>query len=311
MDRLKLVELEAVLAIARQGSFRAAAVEVGVSTTALSNMMAKLERQLGVRLFNRTTRSVSPTDAGRNFVDQLGPALHGIRDAVEAVRSQQETPSGMLRINAFPSAAREIFEPLILKFVRDYPRVHVDLVTEGRLVDIVANGFDFGIRRADLVPSDMIALPLGRPRGHAVVASPRYLERAPPLRVPADLAHHPCIRIRLPNGALLRWRFEKDGETVECDPEGPLTLDEAGLVRAAVYDGMGVGYLLEADVEEDVADGRLIRLLEDWTPPIAPICLYYSGRRNASAAFKAMIKLARRHAARQSSGTAGEARRQA
>jgi len=299
-----------VLAIARKRSFRAAALELGLSTTALSNMVAKLERQLGVRLFNRTTRSVSPTDAGRNFVDQLGPALHGIHEAVEAVRSQQETPSGVLRINTFPSAAREIFEPLILNFVRCYPQVHVDLVTEGRLVDIVANGFDFGIRRADLVPSDMIALPLGRPRGHAVVASPSYLESAPPPRVPADLTHHPCIRVRLPNGALLRWPFEKDGETVHLDPEGPLTLDEAGLVRAAVFDGLGIGYLLEADVEEDVANGRLIRLLEDWTPPIAPICLYYSGRRNSSAAFKAMIQLARRQAVQQASDPAGEAQSQ-
>lgn len=267
-------------------------------------MIARLERQLGVRLFNRTTRSVSPTDAGRNFVDQLRPALHGIHDAVEAVRSQQQTPSGILRINAFPGAARALFEPLILGFARRYPQVHVDLVTEGRLVDIVADGFDFGIRRADLIPSDMIALPLGPPRGHAVVAAPDYLDRAGVPRIPADLMRHPCIRVRLPNGALLRWQFEKDGETVHCDPKGPLTLDEAGLVRAAVSAGMGLGYLLESDVEADIASGRLIRLLEDWTPPIAPICLYYSGRRNPSAAFTAMVQLARHHA-RQAPGAIG------
>lgn len=293
MERLKLIELEAVLAIARKGSFRAAALELGLSTTALSNTVAKLEQQLGVRLFNRTTRSVSPTDAGRAFVAQLRPAMDTIHNAVETVRAQQETPSGTLRINAFPTAAREVFEPLILDFVRRYPQVRIDLVTEGKLVDIVADGFDFGIRRADLVPSDMIAVALGPPKGHAVVASPAYLANAPELRVPADLARHSCIRVRLPNGALLRWVFEKDGQVLHLDPEGPLTLDEAHLVRAAVLGGMGVGYLMEADIAEEVASGQVVRLLNEWTPPIAPLCLYYSGRKNASAASRALIEAAR------------------
>lgn len=307
MERLKLIELEAVLAIARKGSFRAGALDLGLSTTALSNTVAKLEQRLGVRVFHRTTRSVSLTDAGRAFVAQLSPAVQSIHDAVEAARSQQETPSGMLRINAFPSAAREIFEPLILDFVRSYPRVHVDLVTEGRLVDIVADGFDFGLRRADLVPSDMIALPLGPSRGHAVVASPDYLVEAPP-RVPADLLRHPCIRVRLPNGALLRWGFEKAGEVVQIDPEGPVTLDETNLVRAAVIGGMGIGYLMEADVADDIAAGRMVRFLADWTPPIAPLCLYYSGRRNASAAFRALVQAARRYASRQTAARHGNPR---
>lgn len=298
MERLKLVELEAVLAIARKGSFRAGALELAMSTTALSNTVAKLEQRLGVRVFHRTTRSVSLTDAGRAFVAQLRPAVQSIHDAVEAARSQQDTPSGMLRINAFSSAAREIFEPLILDFARRYPQVHLDLVTEGKLVDIVADGFDFGLRRADLVPSDMIALPLGKPRGHAVVASTGYLTDAPTPLVPADLLHHPCIRVRLPNGALLRWGFEKAGESIQLEPDGPMTLDEASLVRAAVTGGMGLGYLMESDVAEDIATGRMVRLLADWTPPIAPLCLYYSGRRNASAAFRAMVQMARRHAAR-------------
>lgn len=299
MERLKLIELEAVLAIARKGSFRAAALELGLSTTALSNVVAKLEQRLGVRLFNRTTRSVSPTDAGRQFVSELQPALETIHNAVDAVRSQQETPSGTLRINAFPTAAQEIFEPLILDFVRRHPQVRIDLVTEGKLVDIIAEGFDFGIRRADLAPSDMIAIPLGPPKGHVVVASPEYVANAAEPRVPADLAQHPCIRVRLPNGALLRWAFEKDGQVVQLDPEGPLTLDEARLVRASVLSGLGVGYLMEADIADDIANGRVVRLLHEWTPPIAPLCLYYSGRRNASAAARALIDAARRYGARR------------
>ncbi len=177
MSRHGLLEIEAVLAIAARKSFRAAAPELGLSTTALSNLIGKVERELGVRLFNRTTRSVSLTDAGRTFVSQVTPALRVIQDAMETARSQQDTPSGTLRINAFASGAREILAPLVLAFLRRYPQVHVDLVTEGRIIDIVAEGFDLGLRPADLVPSDMIAVPIGPPRSFAVVATPAYFER--------------------------------------------------------------------------------------------------------------------------------------
>lgn len=288
-----LIELDAVLAIARRGSFRAAALELGLSTTALSNAIGKLERQLGVRLFNRTTRSVSLTDAGRNFVDQVGPALKDIHDAMDAARSQQETPSGTLRINAFPTAAREILAPLLLQFLRRYPQVHIDLVTEGRIVDIVADGFDLGLRSADLVPSDMIAIPVGPPRSFAVVASPAYFQTNGRPRVPPDLLSHSCLRIRLPNGALHRWQFEKDGQPIQIEVHGPITLDEASLSRIAVLEDIGIGYFMESDVREDIAAGRLVRVLEDWTPPIEPLCLYYPSRRNPSAAFRALIGLAR------------------
>ncbi|WP_187972843.1 LysR family transcriptional regulator [Aquibium microcysteis] len=288
-----LVELQAVLAIAARGSFRAAALELGLSTTALSNLIARTERQLGVRLFNRTTRSVSLTDAGRIFVDRVTPALRDIKDAMAAVRSQQDTPSGTLRINAFASGAREVLAPLILEFLRRHPQVHVDLVTEGRIVDIVAEGFDLGLRGADLVPSDMIALPVGAPRRFAVVATPSYFEAHGRPRVPSDLPGHPCIRIRLPNGALYRWHFEKDGDPVQIDVDGPITLDESSLARIAVLDGTGIGFFMEADIRDDLAAGRLERVLHDWTPPSAPLCLYYPGRKNPSAAFRAFIDMAR------------------
>lgn len=293
MSKHGLIEFDAVLAIARRGSFRAAAQELGLSTTALSNLIGKLERQLGVRLFNRTTRSVSLTDAGRNFVDQVGPALRTLHDAMSAARSQQETPSGALRINAFATGAREVLGPLLLKFLRRYPQVHIDLVTEGRIVDIVAEGFDLGLRSADLVPSDMIAIPVGPPRRFAVVASPRYFKTNGKPRVPPDLLRHSCLRIRLPNGALHRWQFEKDGQPVQIDVQGPITLDEASLSRIAVLDHVGIGYFMESDVREDIEAGRLVRVLEDWTPLLAPLCLYYPNRRNPSAAFKALIEMAR------------------
>lgn len=293
MSRHGLTELEAVLAIATRGSFRAAALELGLSTTALSNLIVKVERQLGVRLFNRTTRSVSLTDAGRTFVDQVSPALREIREAITAVRSQRDTPSGTLRINAFASGAREILQPLVLEYLQRYPQVHVDLVTEGRIVDIVAEGFDMGLRTADLVPSDMIAVPLGPARRFAVVATPAYFAAHGRPRVPPDLLSHQCIRIRLPNGALYRWHFERDGNPVQIDVSGPITLDETTLALIAVHDDIGVGFFMEADVRDDIAAGRLERVLADWTPPKDPLCLYYPGRRNPSAAFRAFIEMAR------------------
>lgn len=293
MSRHDLIALDAVIAIAGRGSFRAAAIELGVSTTALSNAVGKLERELGVRLFNRTTRSVSLTDAGRMFMDRASPALKDLRAAMDAVRSQQDVPSGTLRIDTFPSAAREMMAPVILKFLRAYPQVHIDLVTEGRLRDVVGEGFDLGVRSADLVPADMIAIPLPGSRRFAVVASPEYVERYGKPQVPADLCHHPCIRVRLPNGMLYRWHFEKNGEPVQIDVAGPITLDEASLARLAVLDGVGIGFFMEADIRRDIVGGRLVQMLEDWTPAIAPLALYYPNRRNHSAAFKAFIDFVR------------------
>lgn len=297
MNRHSLIELEAVLAIVRCGSFRAAALELGMSTTAISNAVAKLERELAVRLFNRTTRSVSLTYAGRIFVAQIKPAFEGIQKAMDTARSQQQMPSGTLRINAFATAAREIMAPLILTYLQRYPQVHIDIVTEGRLVDVVAADFDLGVRSKDLVPSDAIAIPLGQMRRMAVTASPAFFEGGAIPKVPQELLAYPCVRIRLPNGALFRWRFEKGGEELQLDVEGPITLDEASLARIAVTNGVGIGYFMEADVLEDIAAGRLIRILEDWTPPLAPLCLYYANRRNSSAAFQAFIALARDFAA--------------
>ena len=266
--------LEAVLAIARRGSFRAAALDLGMSTTALSHTIARLEAGLGVRQFNRTTRSVSLTDAGRDFVERIGPALAEIRGAMA---------------------------PVVLAFLRRYPEMQVDLVTEGRLVDIVAEGFDLGIRPADLVPRDMIALPLGKPQRYAVVAAPAWLAANPAPLTPADLPAQDCIRVRLPNGALFRWPFERDGEQVLVDARGRLTLDEAAIARAAVLEGAGIGFFIEQDVADDIAVGRLIRLLEDWTPPRPGFSLYYPGRRNPSAGFAAFLALVREMAGRQAS----------
>lgn len=299
MDKAGLTELNAVIAIARRGTFRAAAIDLGMSTTALSLAINKLEATLGVRLFNRTTRSLSLTGAGRLFVEQVGPALQDIQGALEAVRSERDTPSGTIRINAAPFAAREIISPLVLEYLRRYPDMVVDIVTEGKLVDIVADGFDIGVRVAGLVPTDMITVALGRPQRYAVVASPKYLEKHGTPLVPPDLLGHQCIRVRLPDGAVFRWRFEKDGETAQIDVRGQIILDEASLARVAVLEDTGIGFFMEQSVLADIEEGRLIRILNDWTPPFPGLCLYYPGRRNLSAGVKAFLALARVHATAQ------------
>ncbi len=293
MKNYNLNDFDAVLAISRRGSFRAAALDLGMSTSALSNAIAKVERQLGVRIFNRTTRSVSLTDAGRRFVDQMTPALKDIHQALDTVRSQQETPIGTLRINTFATAGREILSPLILEFLRRFPGVQIDLVTEGNLVDIAADGFDFGVRSQNLVPTDMIAIPLGPARRYAVVGSPAYFEGRSLPRTPLDLHSHACIRTRLPNGAIFRWRFEADGQPVQVDVDGPIALDEASLARIAALESVGIGFFMESDVYEDIEAGRLVRVLAEWTPPISPLCLYYPSRRDPPAAFKVFVDLAR------------------
>lgn len=297
MEKTSLADLNAVMAITRRGTFRAAAIDLNMSTTALSLAINKLEANLGVRLFNRTTRSLSLTGAGKLFVEQVGPALQGIESGLEAVRSERDTPSGTIRINAAPFAAREIITPLVLEFLRRYPDMMVDIVTEGRLVDIVADGFDLGVRVAGLIPTDMIAVPLGRPQRYAVVATPEYLDKHGVPLVPPDLLNHPCIRVRLPDGSLFRWRLEKDGEIVQLDVRGPIILDETSLSRTAVLEHAVIGFFLEQSVLEDIEAGRLTRLLDDWTPPFPGLCLYYPGRRNLSAGLKAFLALARVHAA--------------
>ncbi|WP_366301834.1 LysR substrate-binding domain-containing protein [Pseudomonas atacamensis] len=298
-DRLALNELDAVIAVARRGSFRQAAIDLDVSTTALSNTIAQLEARLESRLFNRTTRSVAITEAGRVFLEQVGPALQDLRAALDAVRSQNAGPSGTLRINAFASAARSALLPLVIEFLQQHPKIHIDLVTEGRLVDIVADGFDFGVRSAGLVPNDVIVVPVGPPQRYAVVGSPGYFAQHGKPRTPSELLGHRCIRVRLPNGAIFPWYFERDGEVTRLDVNGPLTLDESSVVKVAVQAGMGLGFFMEQDVRDEIRTGEFVQVLEDWTPPRDRLCLYYPNRRNPSAAARAFIELARARQADQ------------
>ncbi|MDR5815893.1 MULTISPECIES: LysR family transcriptional regulator [unclassified Caballeronia] len=295
MKTTGMTELEAVLAVARHRSFRAAASDLSMSTSALSHTVAGLEARIGVRLFNRTTRSVSLTEAGAQFVQNVAPALTSIRDALEQAGSFRDTPSGTLRINTSAGAAHQVMA-VFIAFLERYPDMKLDIVTEGRLIDIVVEGFDAGIRLRDTVPQDMIAVPFGRRQRFAVVGSPAYFARRKPPRTPADLAVHDCIRSRMPSGSIYQWEFEKHGQAVRIDGAGALTLDDPGLMLAAARAGLGLTYLTEWNVRADLANGTLKRVLEDWTPPLDGLCLYYPGRRHVPAGLRALIDMIREHA---------------
>jgi DNA-binding transcriptional LysR family regulator len=246
-------------------------------------------KPLGVRLFNRTTRSVSPTNAGEQFLAEVEPAVGAINHAVETVNSHRDKPAGSLRINSSVGAARRILSPIILEFVRLYPEMQVDLMTEDRPIDIVAEGFDAGVRPGDTVPADMIAVRLEPMQASAVVGSPAYFEGRVAPETPQDLLHHTCIRARMPSGGMYRWQFEQDGRVVTLDVPGQLTLDDASLMLEAALAGMGLTYLAEWWIGESVREGKLRRVLDGFTPSSAGLCLYYPSRRYQPAGLRALI----------------------
>jgi DNA-binding transcriptional LysR family regulator len=293
MFKSGLVELEAVAAIARRGSFRAAAIELGMSPTSLGSAVAGLEKRLGVRLFNRTTRSVSLTEAGEQFLARVAPALAEIQGAFEGVNSHRERPAGTLRLNSSVGAAARLLDPFVLEFLRRYPDMRVEITTEDRLVDVVAEGFDAGIRLMDSVPADMIAVPFGSDLDYVIVGAPSYFAERPRPEKPGDLMNHECIRARWPSGGLYRWEFARGGEAFTLDVPGRLTLDEHSLMINAALAGAGLVYLWELPVRAHIAAGRLVPVLKEWTISSSGLCLYYSGRRHVPAGLRAFIDLIR------------------
>jgi DNA-binding transcriptional LysR family regulator len=293
------IELEAVVAVARDGGFRAAARVLGMSSSALSHAVAALEARLGVRLFNRTTRSVALSAAGEQFVAEVAPALAAIRGAIERVDEHRTEPSGVLRLNLALGAARMILVPLVIEYLRHYPKVSVELVTEGALVDIVGQGFDAGVRLAEFVPPDMIAVPINRTMRSLVVGSPGYFAAHGRPMVPADLMKHRCIRARMASGLIYRWEFEKRGQSLELDVPGPLVLDESDLMLQAALAGHGLAYISDYAMVEHIATGRLDAVLEDWSPAYHGLCLYYPSRRNVPAKLRAFIDLIREQERRE------------
>ena len=295
--KASLAELEAIAAVARHGGFRAAARELGMSSSALSHAVATLEERMSVRIFNRTTRSVTLSDAGERFVAEVAPALTAIDKAIENAGMSSSAVSGTLRLNMAPGAARMLLVPLILEYGRRYPNVEVDIVTDNALVDVIGKGFDAGVRLAEMIPSDMVAIPIVPTIRSLVVGSPAYFHDRPRPRVPGDLLQHRCIRARMGSGKVYRWEFERRGEALLIDAPGNLILDEGDLMLSAALDGAGLAYISQPSAADHIAKGNLIPVLEDWTPPYPGLNLYFAQRRQMPARLRALIDLIREQSA--------------
>lgn len=292
MRKAGLLELNAVVAVATHRNFRRAADEIGLSPSALSHAVGMLERRMGVRLFNRTTRSVSLSEAGEQFLSRMRPALREISEAMESINKFRDSPTGTLRLVAPESAALMVMTPVIIEFMRRYPDMRVDIVTASALVDIVAESFDAGIRLTEAVPQDMIAVPCSPPLRFAVVGAPSYFAKHARPQSPGDLLKHNCVRVRYPS-TIFPWEFMKRGEALRIDVNGSLTLDSQHLIVEAALQGMGLAYTSEFAIALDIAAGRLIRVLEDWTPPFPGLSLYYPANRHMPAGLRAFINLVR------------------
>lgn len=294
MAKPTLNDLTAFRDVAAYRSFRKAADARGTSPSTLSHTLRILEKTLEVRLLNRTTRSVSLTEAGAAFLDRIGPTLRDLDAAIDDLGAFRGTPSGTVRINTPEPGARLLLADVLPLFRERYPKVSLDIATEGRLVDIVAEGFDAGVRLGEAVPQDMIAVRFGGPVRFVAVAAPSYLDTAGCPDTPDDLARHACIRQRLPSGKPYRWEFSRQDREIEIDVPGTLTLDHSGLMVQAAADGLGVAYVPDIVAAGEITAGRLVMILPDWCPPVPGLYLYYPGRRQIPTGLRAFIDTLRR-----------------
>ncbi len=286
-----LAALQTFVLVARYGSFRRAAAEKGVGASAFSHVIRGLEETLAVRLFHRTSRSVRLTDAGAALLARIGPALAEIAEALRGAREANEAPTGTLRLNIPRIVNLLVMEPVIGRFLSTYPGIRLEIASHDGLVDIVAEGFDAGIRRDRRLQPGMVATPIGPARRFAVVGAPCYFaDRARPV-TPADLREHRCIGRLFPDGSRYAWEFERDGEAIEVETTGPLIVDETALMIRAARDGSGLAFVFEELVAEPVATGALVRVLEDWCPPKPRFFLFYPGRRHVPAPLRAFIDM--------------------
>lgn len=287
--------LTVFLAVADHKSFRSAAVALEVTPSAVSHSVKALERQLGVRLFNRTTRSVALTEAGSRLATQLRPAMASIAEAVRVVGDLGDTPSGTIRINASEGAIRIVLRPILASFLQRYPQVQLDIVNDGRLSDVVDEGFDAGIRLMEAIPKDMIAVRVSDDVRFLAVASPDYFAARGRPMAPQDLLNHECIRFRFDSGSIYRWEFERLGIKETIDVKGRLTLTDQNMMVEAALDGIGIAFVPDNLAREGLQSGRLQSVLHDWCPAFPGLCLYYSGHRHVSSALLALISIIRRN----------------
>ncbi|WAJ38687.1 LysR family transcriptional regulator [Pseudomonas sp. GOM7] len=293
MSHANLSDLKAFTLVAQQRSFQKAADSLGISRSSVSHALKGLERRLGVRLLHRTTRSVALTQAGEQLLQHLTPLLRDLDAALDAVSHGPEELAGTLRINANKGGARWLLEHVVPTFLQRHRHVELDLVSEGRLVDIVAEGFDAGVRLAESVPKDMVAVPFGGDVRFVTVASPAYIATFGRPATPDDLRAHRCIRQRLPSGKRYRWEFQRGTQQLALDVPGALSLDDNDLLVEAACSALGIAYVPQAFASKALKAGKLTLLLEDWTPPSAGLCLYYSCYRHVPAPLQAFIAVIR------------------
>lgn len=296
---MRLNQLDGLLAfskVAQYRGFSAAAAALEVSPSALSQAIRALETRLGVRLLNRTTRSVSLTEAGEAYLSRVGPALADMLEAGEQLHALQGRPSGLLRINAARISIAMVLQPLLAGFLQAYPEVQIELTNDEGYVDIVERGFDAGVRMGESVQKDMVAVPLGGPVSVAVVGSPDYFKRHPAPRHPSDLANHNCVRFRFSgSGAIYKWEFTVDGRIVEYEVGGSLTISDSIFSVEAALDGIGLAYTFDALVVDHLKSKRLKRVLTTYSPTFPGFFLYYPSRRQQPPKLKAFVEHLRTH----------------
>lgn len=294
MAREDMTDLMAFLAVAEDRSFTKAAARLGVSQSALSHTVRRLETRLGVRLLSRTTRSVSATEAGERLIGSIGPRFAEIESELEALNALRDRPAGSIRINAGEHAANSVVWPKLRPFLERYPDIRFELSIDNGLVDIVEQRFDAGVRLGEQIAKDMIAVRIGPDWRFAAVASPDYFSRYPRPETPADLTAHDCINLRLRTyGGLYAWEFARDGRSLNVHVTGRLTFSSTAPVLAAALDGFGLGNIPEDMAEPHIRSGRLIRVLEDWSPNWVGYHLYYPSRRQPSPAFALLLEALR------------------
>ncbi|KQV94082.1 LysR family transcriptional regulator [Rhizobacter sp. Root1221] len=286
---LDLHDLAAFAAVARYRSFRKAAIERGVSASALSHSLRGLEERLGLRLLNRTTRSVTPTEAGQRLLARLDPALQEVAEALADLTALQSTPTGTLRLNVPRPAARVLLGPILAKFAVAHPRAQIEVVTDDKLIDIVGEGFDAGIRFGEQLARDMVAVPIGPPQRFVVVASPTYIARKGLPLEPRELLAHSCICRRFPSGAVYAWEFQAKGQPLRLAVTGSLVLDDDLLMIEAARGGAGFAYVYEEMVREDLSTGRLSLALESWSALPSRFFVYYPSRQRLPPVMRAFV----------------------
>ena len=290
MQRGQIDDILAFLAVARERNFTRAAAKLGLSQSTLSHTIRELEARLGVRLLTRTTRSVSPTQAGERLIHKVGPRLDEIGTELSLLTELRDKPAGTIRITAGEHAGITALWPTLSKILPQYPDINVEVITDYGLTDIVAERYDAGVRLGEQVAKDMIAVRIGPAMRMAVVGAPKYFEKKPRPRLPQDLTAHNCINLRLPtHGGLYAWEFEKAGRELKVRVDGQLTFNTLPLRLNAVLAGLGLAYLPEDQVRSQLAAGTLIRVLSDWCPSFPGYHLYYPSRRQHSPAFAVLV----------------------